>query len=64
MHRLDKLVEKYPEVYKSVRVDTEYLAKRYTVPASFIRFGKPQSAAQLEASRKGAAAGGFQKAQD
>ncbi len=50
--KLDKLVEAYPETYKCVYVDYLYKAKKYEVPASFIRFGKPASEAQKAASRE------------
>ena len=52
IRKLDKLVEEHPEAYRCVRVDSLYFAKRYTVAASYIRFGKPASAARREAGRK------------
>ena len=51
IRRLDRLVEQYPDVYKVVRVDQTCYAKMYSVPARFIRFGKPASAAQRESAR-------------
>ena len=50
--KLDKLVEAYPNTYKCVFVDERYYAKKYEVPASFIRFRKPASEAQKAASRE------------
>ena len=54
IRKLDRLVEEYPGIYKCTRVDTTCLAKMYSVPARFIRFGKPASAARQEASRRNA----------
>lgn len=51
IRKLDKLVEAYPDIYRCVRADREYLAKRYTCSASFIRVGKPASEAVRAASR-------------
>jgi len=51
IRKLDRLVEQYPDVYKITRVDQTCLAKMYSIPARFIRFGKPASAAQREAAR-------------
>ena len=50
--KLDKLVAAYPETYKCVFVDSLYKAKKYKVPASYIRFGKPASEAQKAAARE------------
>lgn len=52
INKLDKLCEEYPEAYKCVWVDRNYPAKRYEVPAQYIRFGHPASEAVKEASRK------------
>lgn len=52
IRKLDKLVAEYPEEYRLVLEDTLYGAKRYEVPARYIRFGKPASEAQREASRR------------
>ena len=56
IRKLDKLAGQFPDAYKCVRVDGEYPAKRYTVPASFIRFRKPASEAQRAAGRERAEA--------
>ena len=48
---LDKLVAAYPKTYKCVFVDERYHAKKYEVPASYIKFGKPASEAQKAAAR-------------
>ena len=61
IRKLDKLTEEYPEAYKCVRVDTAYLAKWYTVPASLIRFGKPVSQERRERARQNALVNGYQK---
>ena len=50
--KLDKLVEAYPNTYKCVFVDERYYAKKYKVPASFVKFGKPASEAKKAASRE------------
>jgi|GEM_PF-1656398 len=52
MRKLDKLAEAYPDVYKVDRVDPNYTAKRYSIPARYIRFGKPASVARREAARR------------
>lgn len=46
IRKLDKLAAQYPDVYRCVRVDDKYPAKRYEVSAQYIRFGKPASDAQ------------------
>lgn len=51
IRKLDKLVKAYPDIYRCVRIDREYLAKRYTCSASFFRIGKPASEAVRAASR-------------
>lgn len=50
--KLDKLVKSYPDTYKCVFVDELYKAKKYEVPASFIRFVKPASEKQKAAGRE------------
>lgn len=55
IRKLDKLVAEHPEVYRLVAEDVLYNAKRYEVPAKYIRFGKPASEAQREASKRKAA---------
>ena len=52
IRKMDKLCAKYPNDYKCVRVDTEYLAKQYTYPAAYIRHGRPPSAARRAAARR------------
>lgn len=59
IRKLDRLCEQFPGTYKCVRVDNEYFAKRYEVPVSFIRFGKPLSEAQLIQRRAQSAVHGF-----
>lgn len=51
IRKLDKLVAEFPDTYRCVRVDDIYPAKRYEVPARYIRFGKPASVAQREAGK-------------
>lgn len=45
IRKLDKLVAEFPEVYRCVREDKVYLAKRYELPVAQIRFAKPPSEA-------------------
>ena len=52
IRKLDKLAEVHPDVYKLERIYEEYGAKRYSVPARYIRFGKPASEAQKESARR------------
>lgn len=52
IRKLDKLVAEYPETYQLVSEDTLYNAKRYEVPAKYIRFGKPASEARREAGKR------------
>ena len=52
IRKLDKLTADHPDVYKCVREDSRYEAKRYEVPSQYIRFGKPASEARREASRR------------
>lgn len=52
IRKLDRLAEQYPEEYRLVSEDVLYNAKRYEVPAKYIRFGKPASDAQREAAKR------------
>ena len=52
IRKLDKLVKAYPNEYKCVWTDSLYDAKKYTVPARYIRFGKPASEKKKAAARK------------
>jgi len=49
--RLDRLAAAFPDTYTLVSEDKSYHAKKYRVPASFIRFGRPASEAVRAASR-------------
>lgn len=51
IRKLDALAAQYPETYRLVSVDDLYGAKRYEVPAKYVRFGKPASDAQREAAK-------------
>lgn len=51
IRKMDKLCAEFPDAYRCVRTDPDNLAKWYTCPASYIRFGKPASEAQKEAAR-------------
>lgn len=55
LRKLEKLAAQPPEIYRLVSEDTLFSAKRYEVPAKYIRFGKPPSEAQREAARVKAA---------
>lgn len=50
-----KLLAEHPEAYRLVSEDIIYNAKRYEVPAKYVRFGKPPSEALREAARQKAA---------
>lgn len=52
LRKLDALAVQYPDVYRQVSEDTLYSAKRYEVPAKYIRFGKPPSEAQREKGKR------------
>ena len=52
IRKLDKLTQAHPDAYRCTRVDGLYQAKKYTVNARYIRFGKPASEAVREANRK------------
>ena len=51
IRKLDKLAGQFPGVYKVVRVDPNYNAKRYEVDARYVRLGRPASEAQRNAAR-------------
>jgi hypothetical protein len=51
IRKMDKLAGQFPGVYKVVRVDPNYSAKRYEVDARYVRFGRPASEAQRNAAR-------------
>lgn len=61
MVKLDALCEQFPDVYRCVWVDSQIMGdglpmgKRYSIPARYVRFAKPASAAQLAAARAGMA---------
>ena len=51
LRKLEGLSAEYPDVYRLVWTDTRYPAKKYEVDAKYIRFGKPASEAQRNASK-------------
>lgn len=51
LRKLDALATQYPDVYRVISEDTLYNAKRYEMPAMYVRFGKPASDALREAAR-------------
>ena len=57
MMKLDEMCEQFPDVYRCVWVDSQIMGdglpagKRYSIPARYVRFAKPASAAQLAAAR-------------
>lgn len=53
IRKLDRLCQKYPDVYACTRVDDVYKAKRYSLTDwKYIRFAWPASEAYREACRK------------
>lgn len=52
IRKLDRLVEEFPDTYHCIRVDEKYAAKKYKVPASFIRYGKPATEARKAAGAR------------
>ena len=52
LRKLDKLAEAYPDVYKVQRINPHHDGRMYSVPARYIRLGKPASAARREAARR------------
>lgn len=52
MRKLDKLCEQFPDCYKRIWVENGGSAAKYEVPARFIKFGKPASAAQLASAAR------------
>ena len=58
MRKLEKLAAQYPDVYRRTWTEEtggNVTAARYEMDARYIRFGRPASAAQVEASRANAA---------
>ena len=57
MNRFDKLCTQFPLEYKCVWTDSQIMgdgrpmAKRYTMPAKLLRYGKPASEAKKAAAR-------------
>lgn len=57
MKKLDRLCALFPGEYVNTWTDGQIMgdglpmAKKYTFPRRYLRFGKPASAAQVEASR-------------
>lgn len=56
IRKLDKLVSTCPEAYKCRWAGENPTAKKYNVPARYIRFGKPASEARIAAGKRIAAA--------
>lgn len=57
MRKLEKLAAQFPDVYRCTWTEEtggNVTAARYEVDARYIRFGRPASAAQVEASRANA----------
>lgn len=57
MRKLEKLAAQYPDVYRRTWTEEtggNVTAARYEMDARYIRFGRPASAAQVEASRANA----------
>lgn len=52
MRKLDKLCAECPDVYANTWADISGTAKRYTVNARYVRFGKPPTEARKECGRK------------
>lgn len=52
IRKLDKLVNACPEAYRCIWEDANPTAKKYTLPAQYVRFGKPASEAQKKAGRE------------
>ena len=56
IRKLDKLVSTCPEAYRCTWEAENPTAKKYTLPARYVRFGKPASEAMKAAGRRGAEA--------
>ncbi|MBQ8506926.1 MAG: hypothetical protein IJ466_05810 [Clostridia bacterium] len=56
IRKLDKLAKECPEAYRCTWTDDQYNARKYTLPARYVRFGKPASEAQKACGRRVAAA--------
>lgn len=56
IRKLDKLVEQCPEVYRCIWEGENPTAKKYTVPARYVRFGKPATEARIAAGKRVTAA--------
>lgn len=52
IRRLDKLVRECPEAYRCIWQEENPTAKKYIVPARFVRFGKPVSEAVRAANKR------------
>lgn len=54
IRKLDKLCDEFPTEYAHVWSDDDGTAKKYEVPARFIRFGKPSSRTMNDEQRQAA----------
>lgn len=52
IRKLDRLAAQYPNTYRCIFTDDVFNAKRFSVPAQFIRFGKPTSKTRRETSQR------------
>ena len=55
IRKLDKLTQQCPEAYRCIWEGENPTARKYTVPARYVRFGKPASEAMKAAGRRVAA---------
>lgn len=51
MRKLDRLCEQFPDAYKRIWVENGGTAAKYECDVRYIRFGRPASAAQIEAGK-------------
>lgn len=52
IRKLDRLTEQCPEAYRCIWEDENPTARKYIVPARYVRFGKPASEARIAAGKR------------
>lgn len=52
IRKLDKLTQQCPEAYRCIWEGENPTARKYTVPARYVRFGKPASEARIAAGKR------------
>ena len=59
IRKLDRMVRECPDTYRCIWEGQNPTAKKYTLPARYVRFGHPASEAVIAANRNNGASSAF-----